>query len=123
FKAVGLLGSKVSDRIVAPVVLEFLSRDWIEALRFIFVKFENRHQLDGGHSQVLEIRDLFSQPSEGSGTLCLRTGMDRQTANVCLVDDRIRGGMFWRRVPFPVKMVPRIDAFRCGAGVIKTRNA
>ncbi len=90
-EAVGLFGRKVGDRIIAPVVLEFFSRHRIEQLRLILVELENRHQLNGGHSQVLEIRYFFGQAGEGSGMLRLRTHMNCEAANVCLVDDRIRG--------------------------------
>ena len=95
-KGVRLLGSEERDGIVAPVVLEFLSCDWIELLQLIFVKLKNWHQLNGGHSQVLEIRDFFDQPGESSRMRHTRTGMDCETANVCLVDDCVRGGMLWR---------------------------
>ena len=51
-----------------------------------------------------------------------RTGMDCETANMCLVDNRVGGGMLWRRIHLPVEMIVGKDAFRRGACIIGGRN-
>lgn len=81
------------------------------------VKFLNRHQLNGRHSQVLEVRNLFHEPTESSGTRHTRTRMNREAANVCFVNDRVGGGVPQRNLAFPVKMLILEDALRRGRRV------
>src|SRR5579864_6881791 len=118
--AVGLLRSEEGDGIVAPVILESLFCNWIQPVGFVFIKFKNRHQLNGGYSQVLEIRYLFGQAREGSTMRHSRTRMDCETANVCLVNDCVGGGMLWGRIHPPVEMVTRKESFRSCARIINS---
>src|SRR5689334_3963789 len=116
--AVPSIWCEKGNRIVAPVVLKFLSRDWIRELRFILIELENRHQFHRRHSQVQEIGNLFSQSDEGAWISHPRTRVDRKTANVRLVDDCIGGRTLGRSICTPVEVVACDYALRCGTGVI-----
>src|SRR5215469_447882 len=121
--AVGAFGSKEGHRVVSPVIPESLGRDWIHPHQFVFVKFGHRHQFNGGHAKVFQIRNLFSQRAEGSRMRYTRTRMNGEAANVGLIDNRVSGGMLWRSIRLPVEIVVGKDAFRRGAGVVHNRQA
>ena len=116
--AVGLLRRKERNRIVAPIVREFLFGYRVEPDQFVFVEFGNRHQLNCGHPQVFEIRNFFGQGARRSRDAPPRTGMDCESAYMRLIDHRIGGGMLRRRIRLPVEMVAGKDAFRRGARII-----
>ncbi len=78
------VGREERHRRVAPVV--DVSGRAVER-----VELEDRQQLDGGHAEILQVRDLLDDPGIGAAGVFgqARARMPGEAAHVHLVDDRL----------------------------------
>jgi hypothetical protein len=89
-RAVPVVRSEVSDRVVAPVVA--VGR----------VELEHRQELDSRDAEVDQIRDFLLQARKGRGPRDARVGRGGEAADVELVDDRLVQRPGERPVALPV---------------------
>ena len=104
--AVGRLRGHERHRVIAPVVRQPLAGHRIRPDLIALVELRDRHQLDGRHAEVLEIRDLLGQPPVGARSRHARARVDRAPPHVHLVDDGLPPGMARQPIALPVE-VPR----------------
>ena len=98
------LGREEAERIVAPEVLQALARCRIDPRDIVLVELLDRHQLDRGDAQVLQVRNLLDQAAIRPGKSDAGTGMDGIAAHVELVDDGRCPGVAERLVALPVEV-------------------
>ena len=101
---------------VAPVVLQAHGRGLRRNV--LGVEGHDRHQLDMGDPQVLQIRDLFDHGAEGAGVRDPGRGMAREAAGMHLVDDRGVQRDVQGRVALPVVAVAHHLRADCGGDVV-----
>ncbi len=85
--AVRRLGSAEHHGIVSPVILERLAGVRIAARARGIVELQHGHQLQRSHAQALEVRKFFDQAPVGSRMIHSGTRMNRESADVGLIDD------------------------------------
>ena len=95
-RTVGVMRREERDRLVAPVVHP--------ERRILRVELEDRQQLDGGDSQLLQIRNLLDQPGVGPARRLGHPGarIPGEATNVQLVDDGLGERPAQRPVALPV---------------------
>ena len=74
------------------------------------VELHDGHQLQGGHAEVLQVRDLLDDPPEGARVPDPRAAVPREPAHVRLVDDAEAQRVVERLVALPVEIVRDHDA-------------
>src|SRR5271157_1188377 len=106
------LRRKKGYRAVTPVVLERFSGEWIGCMELIFIEFLYGKQFKGSNPEIPEMRDLFDHSTEGPRVRSSGGCVDRKTANVCFIDDRLRPRASQRYVSLPVEGIRDHDASR-----------
>ena len=96
-----------ANRVVAPVVRpRRLLAEAVEDRKLV-----DRHQLDGGHAQRLQVRDFLDDAQVRAGILDFAAGRLREAADVDFVDDRLCQAAAEVAVALPVELVIDDDAF------------
>ena len=62
-----MLGAKKARRLIAPEVQQRLAGEGIDAVGVGLFEFVDRKQLDRGHAQLLEVRNLLDESGKGAG--------------------------------------------------------
>ena len=112
---VGGLGGEEGHRLVAPEVAQRLAGEQVAARVVALLELRDRHQLDGGDAQLLEVRDLLDDAAEGAGVRDTRARVTGEAADVDLVDHRVGERHVQRLLVTPVELLlddPRAQALR-----------
>ena len=115
-RAVAALGCEQTDRVVAPVVDQRLTRG---RAGDVLVRFGHRQQLDRGNAQLGQVRDAFDESAEGAGVVHPGGRMHGEAAHMGLVDHRPRKGMAGRPVVAPVEGIVHDQAARTVSGQVR----
>ena len=116
------LGREEAHRVVAPEVPEPLAGLRVAAPRIVLVELLHGHQLDGGDAQILQVRDLLNQTAIGPGRLHAGARIDREPADVQLVNHGRGPRQAERLIAAPVEVLVRDDALWRGARVVDVRE-
>ena len=100
---VACIRGEETDRIVPPVIQKVVAVDVPHVPHL--VKFKYGHQLDRVDPQLLQIGDLFFQPTEGSGVINLCGRRLGESAHMELVDHQVFHGDGLAAFQSPVKVV------------------
>ena len=84
----------------------------LAAVRLLGRELVDRHQLDRGDAERLEVRDLLDHAEVGARRVGAGAGAVGEPADVHLVDDRLAQRRRRWRSPLPVEVVVDNDAFR-----------
>ena len=104
------------DRVVAPVVVQVLVDEML-----VVEEGVNRHQLDRGDAELLQVvdRDLVAEPGVGAAALLGDPGMaGGESLYMQFVDDRAVERRLRRSVVSPIEVVIDHDALREPSGVL-----
>src|SRR5262249_33638239 len=84
----------------------------------------NRHQLNRGHSKILQVRDLLNDPEVGSAVLCAdsRVRVVREPFDVEFVDHEVVG-VANRLVFAPIESVETFQYPKRGLAIVAPRSA
>ncbi len=107
------LGGEEGHRLVAPEVAQRLAGEQVAARVVALLELRDRHQLDGGDAQLLEVRDLLDDAAEGAGVRDSRARVTREAADVDLVDHGVGERDAERLLVTPVELLvddPRAQA-------------
>ncbi len=116
--AVVRLGGEEGDGVVAPGVRQLLARERVAERAVELVELEDRQQLDGGDSQLLQVGDLLDEPAVGAAQVALRRVVPGEAADVHLVDDRLLDRDVGEPVALPVEVAAVGDAPRGTVDVV-----
>ena len=112
------VGGEEADGIVPPVVAQLLPVHLPVVLHL--VKLEDGHQLDGVHTQALQIGHLLHQPREGARVLHAGGRVPGKAPHMELVDDQVLHGDEGLAGVAPVEVVldhPGLVVLAPGGGV------
>ncbi len=116
----GIAGFQGEKRggVVAPEIFKRFPARRIPEYVVIFIKFGDRHELNGRNAQFLQVRDFLHDSMVGPGMGYLRAWVTGETADMHLIDDGFGQGDVQRLIVLPVEIV--FDD--CASGSIPVLN-
>ena len=102
--AIARLRGEKGRRVVSPGVRQTFASERVAEWAVELVVLHDRHQLDGGDPEFIQIGDLLDEPSIRPAHVAFGRVMTGEPPDVDLVDDRIFDRVIGVLVPLPIKV-------------------